>query len=150
MKQFIVLLLILSSCGSGAKLRRAERLINKAEQQGAQWRSDTTRTLKSFYFSGVRNDFQFTFPKQDSVAYFTTKDSIQVKLIREKVPADSAAIVDKFRAEIECPPVSAEVETETIINRDIVAPKPYWTWWKVAGVSLILLIVGLVVGRLWK
>lgn len=139
MKQFIVLLLILSSCGPGAKLRRAEKLITKAEQLGAQWRVDTTYQIIEVPVVHVELDTVVVTEPNDTI--YLEKDRLKVEIIRR---------ADTIRVAAECLPDTIKVEVPVRIERDIVAPKPYWTWWKVAGVSLILLIVGLVVGRLWR
>lgn len=39
--QVIPIIIILASCSSASKLRRAEKLIKKAELQGAKWKTDT-------------------------------------------------------------------------------------------------------------
>jgi hypothetical protein len=137
--RYLILVLLLSSCGPGAKLRRAEKLIAKAEQLGAQWRSDTTYQTIEVPVVHVELDTMVVTKPNDTI--YLEKDRLTVEIIRR---------ADTIRIAAECLPDTIKVEVPVRIERDIVAPKPYWTWWKVAGVSLILLIVGMVVGRLWR
>lgn len=100
----IALLFILfycTSCGPAAKLRRAERLIAKAESQGASWHSDTLWRTIEIPVPEVKTDTVFESVEGDTV--LIEKDRLQIKYVRlagEKVYIEGKCKQDTIRENV--------------------------------------------------
>jgi hypothetical protein len=57
--RYLFIVLILSSCSPAARLRRAEKLIKKAEEQGAVWTVDSIRVEVPVFVPETRVDSIF-------------------------------------------------------------------------------------------
>lgn len=129
----IIFLVILASCGPANKLRRAQRLIDKAELQGAQWRVDTVFKEVPVIVEEIRVDTAVVVVPGDSVTIF--RDRVQVKIKRL---AGDTVFVD-----VKVPADTVKVNVPTIINREITT-KGWLRWWHL----VIAFAVGVVLGRL--
>lgn len=139
MKYLIIILLIFTSCGPAAKLRRAEKLIAKAEKQGAKWKSDTV--FKTIEVMTVKTQFDTVLKHVNFTDTITlTKDKIVTKVkintvtkevfVSTKVPADTI-----------------RVEVPVIVNREIKAGHGFW-YYLIRG--LLLAILAFVAGYLLR
>lgn len=134
--RYIVILFILASCGAANKLKRAERLIAKAESMGATWRIDTVYKEVPFYVDSVRVDSIFVAKVGDTVVI--EKERLKLKYVR--LAGDSVYIEAKCEADTvyQTVPVTVTKTIEAKVN-----------WWKyfLMGVGAALLVV-IVIGRL--
>lgn len=128
----ILLGLFLFSCGPAAKLRRAEKLIAKAEQQGATWRVDTIYTEVPVIINQVREDTIFESVPGDTVVI--EKERLKIKYV--KLPGDSVFI------EGECKADTVYKEFPTVVTKTIEA-KGGIKWYWIAVAVLLGLLVGL-------
>lgn len=92
---YIILGLLLISCGPAAKLRRAEKLIAKAEEMGAVWHVDTVYQMTPIEIESVRVDSVFVAQPGDTVTI--EKDRLKVKYVR--LPGDSVFIEGECEAD---------------------------------------------------
>jgi len=76
----LLLCVSLNSCGPASKLRRAEKLIKKAELQGAVWKTDTVFKEIPVFIRETHLDSIFVAKQGDTVVL--TKDRLQVKYVR--------------------------------------------------------------------
>lgn len=115
----IILGLVLLSCSPTAKLRRAERLIEKAEKAGADWRHDTTFVKVPVFITQITVDTLFVTQPADTVVI--NKDRLHVKFI--DLPGDSIFLEGK------CDSLVKYVKVPITVTNIIHAPKPKITWW---------------------
>jgi len=129
--KLLIVLLVLISCGPAAKLRRAERLIAKAELQGAHWGSDTVWKSTDVFIPVIHTDTVVLNTPGDTITI--TRDRLQVKLKirRDSIYVDGKCLPDTIRIKV---PVTV---TKTIEAR---AGMPWWAW--------VLIAIGFIVG-LW-
>lgn len=102
-KSFIILLLVLTSCGSAYHQRRAAFHLSKLDSSDA--RSVTTdSTARKVIFAGKKDSFKFKeVPKVPM--YLKGKEGIKTKYLRER---------DTVYLEVECPPDTVTVyDTKT-------------------------------------
>lgn len=114
----IALVVLVTSCGPAAKLRRAEKLINKAEELGAKWHVDTVTTM-------IRVPYPEVYVKEvHHAAVLDTvvieKDRLKVKVVR--LPGDSIFVEGKCAADTIIREVPVTV-TKTI------EAKGWLRWW---------------------
>lgn len=128
----ILVTLFLLSCGPAAKLRRAEKLIAKAEQNGATWRVDTVYTDVPVIINQVKKDTVFTSLPGDTVVI--EKERLKVKYV--KLPGDSVFI------EGECKADTVYQEVATVVTKTIEA-KGGINWYWLVVVALAGLLIGL-------
>lgn len=121
------------SCGPAAKLRRAEKLIKKAEEQGAVWTVDTVYTTIPVVTTETKLDSIFIQKPGDTV--ILSKDVLKVKIIR--LPGDSIFVEGECKSDTIYQSVPVEV-TKTI------EAKSWLKWWMLA----IALAIGLLIGVL--
>lgn len=115
---FLIVLLMVS-CGPAAKLRRAERLIKKAELLGATWTIDSVQVKVPVFLKEIRVDSIFKDRVGDTVVI--TKDRLTVKYVR--IPGDSV-FVEGFM------PADTVYKTVTkTIQKVIYAPQKGLKWW---------------------
>lgn len=133
---FLIVLLMVS-CGPAAKLRRAERLIKKAELLGATWKIDSVQVKVPVFLKEIRVDSIFKDRVGDTVVI--TKDRLTVKYVR--ITGDSV-FVEGFM------PADTVYKTVTkTIQKVIYAPQKglkLWQW------IIIALAGGLIIGILIK
>lgn len=128
----VIAIILLASCSPASKLRRAEKLIKRAELAGAVWSSDTVFKEIPVFIERVALDTVFVPKVGDTVVL--TKDRLQVKYVRLR--GDTVFI------DAECLPDTIKVNVPTIINREITAECRI-KWWHV----LIGFVVGAILGR---
>lgn len=132
---YIVLILVVAGCGPAGKLRRAQKLIAKAEAQGAVWHSDTVYRTIEIPIPEVKHDTTFISEPGDTIRI--EKERLQIKYV--KLPGDSVFIQG------ECLPDTIKIVEPVTVTRTIVAPKAKgikW-WWLVIAVVATGLIVKL-------
>lgn len=128
----ILLTLFLLSCGPASKLRRAERLISKAEEKGATWRVDTVYKEVPLIVSQVKKDTVFESLPGDTVVI--EKERLRVKYV--KLPGDSVFI------EGECKADTVYKEVPVTVTKTIEA-KGGINWYWLVVVALAGLLIGL-------
>lgn len=129
----LFLLLVLTSCGPAAKLRRAERLIAKAEAQGAKWHVDSVITEIKVPVPQIQTDTVVQVKQGDSVVV----EKERLKVIVKRLPNDTITIWAESRAD------TIRTKVTTTVTKTIKA-KSWLKWWYL----LIAAGVGLLVGFL--
>jgi hypothetical protein len=130
MKYCILLLAIFFiSCGPTSKLKRAERLIAKAEEQGAEWHSDTLYTTVEIPVPEIQTDTVFESTEGDTV--LITKDRLEIKYIH--LPGQKVYIEGKCKGD------TVYREVATTVYKEIKCPeKPQkWKWWHLILAGLV-------------
>lgn len=131
----LLVVILLTSCGPASKLRRAERLIKKAELQGGQWRVDTVFKEVPVFITETRLDSIIVSKPGDTVVI--QKDRLKIAYI--KLPGDSVWI------EGECAADTVYTKVPVRVEKVIYAPQKglkLWQW------ILIALAAGLILGIL--
>lgn len=115
----VVGLLLMTSCGPAAKLRRAERLIKKAEAMGAVWHVDTVYTEREIPVPRVQRDTVVVNAPGDTI--YITKERLRVKV---KVQRDSIYVSG------ECLPDTIKVNVPVTVTKTIEVKRgiPWWVW----------------------
>lgn len=132
MKSLVKILFIavlLTACGPTAKLRRAERLIAKAELQGAKWKVDTVWNTVEIPVPEVRTDTIFKSAIGDTVRI--EKERLKIKYV--KLPGDSVFIEGKCEAD------TVYKKTYYRITKTIEAP-PKLKWYDKYAKWLLVII----------
>lgn len=133
--RFITIILLFASCTSGWKanwqLRRAEKLINKAEAAGLQWKRDTVYRDITVYVPSVRYDTLFKSEPNDTVTIL--RDRLQIKYVR--LPGDTVWI------DGECEADTIIQKVPTYINNEIKAENSGLPWWGWAIIIFLFLVV---------
>jgi hypothetical protein len=133
-----VILALLTSCSS-MKLRRAERLIKKAEQLGATWRTDTVTIEHPFFLPEIRRDTTVIIKPGDTVVI--EKERLRVQLVR--APGDTVYV------EAVCAADTVYKEVPVAVTKTIEA-RCRWTLGTVVLWALIMLVAGVVIGFILK
>lgn len=123
---------IVVSCGPAAKLRRAEKLIKKAEEQGAVWHVDTVYQMTPIAIESVRVDSVIVALPGDTVTI--EKDRLKIKYVR--LPGDSVFI------EGECKGDTIYKAVPVTVTKSITA-KGWLRWWHL----VIAFVVGAIIGK---
>jgi hypothetical protein len=118
-----ILALLLASCGPAAKLRRAERLIAKAELQGAHWRSDTVWKTTDHFIPVVKRDTMILNTPGDTITITKERLQVKIRIRRDSIYVAGACLPDTIRIRV---PVSV---TKTIEAKQGL---PWWYWLIVA------------------
>lgn len=139
MKAFLILAIVLVSCGPASKLRRAQKLIDKAIADGAKVKSDTTWTNIKFTSPAITFKTQLENPNWQDTVYLTGKDSVQVKIKRVMIPGKKETVY----VEAKCPEREQEVPCPTGVNQTI---KAGCTLWDLIILAIICLLVGTFLG----
>src|SRR5688572_9012354 len=87
-KLWLIVGLILTSCGPAAKLRRAEKLINKAEELGAKWKVDSVIVEIPVPVQSVRVDTVERVLPGDSIIL----EKERLKVVVKRIPGDTIMI----------------------------------------------------------
>lgn len=116
---YIALLLIMCGCSATNKLRRAEKLINKAEEQGAKWHVDTVTMLVPVYIQKVSVDSVFVSRPGDTVVI--QNDRLKIKYVRTK--ADTVMISG------ECAADTVYKNVPVTVVKTIKAKQTIKWWW---------------------
>lgn len=118
---YLAAIIVLSSCSvflNDAKLarhhiRKAEKHIKKAEDLGAEWKTDTTFT--EINLPGVTNELSIKWPDLAKDTVYFTRDSIIVKFRTVVDVKDSTVYIT-----IKCPDSVATVPT--VVNKVLDCP----------------------------
>jgi hypothetical protein len=127
---WVIIGIILSSCSPATRLRRAEKLIKKAEEQGAVWTVDSVRVEVPVFVPETRVDSIFVSKPGDTVTLI--QDRLKVKYVR--LPGDSVFIEGKCEAD------TIKIKQTVTINKTIKA-QGWLRWWHLliaAGVGLLI------------
>jgi hypothetical protein len=117
-------LLILIGCGPASKLKRAERLIAKAEADGARWTHDTVFVDHPVFIEEVKRDSIFFSLPGDTVRI--EKDRLRVTYVR--LPGDSVYI------EGECKSDTVKIQVPITITNTIESKSGFsWYYLIIAG-----------------
>jgi hypothetical protein len=135
--RYFLLIILLSSCGPTFYLKKAERALKKAEQLGAQTRTDTIYKERLVFVDSIRVDSIFTSKVGDTV--YISKDRLKIKFVHLK--GDSVFIEGKCEAD------TVKIQVPVSVTKEIKSGLGIWT---VIQWSLIALIVGFVVSKIWK
>lgn len=133
---YILIILALSACGPASKLRRAEKLIKKAEQQDGVWTSDTVWVQRRVIVPEIRVDSITIIRPGDSVVIF--KDRLEVKI--KRLAGDTVFVAGKCLAD------TVKVEVPVTVTKEIVVHGSM-KWYHIVGWSLFALLVGIFFGR---
>ena len=131
-KVVILIIVILTSCGPAAKLRRAEKLISKAEELGAKWRIDSVQVEVPVIVPETRVDSVFVQKPGDTITI--TKERLKVKIMRYGM--------DTVKIEAECAADTIYKKVTKTVMKTIEA-KGKIKWHHLA----IVFFVGAVIGR---
>lgn len=119
--KYLLIIIILASCAPKAtrQLRRAEKLIRKAELNGANWKTDTVFVTKEIITEKQTVDTLFKFTT-DTIRI--TKDRIVTKI---KVSPKTIYVHS------ECLPDTVKIQVPVTVTKTIEAPPCYqWIkWW---------------------
>jgi hypothetical protein len=134
-KIWILLAICLTACGPASKLRRAERLIRKAELQGAEWRVDTVKINVPVFFDRIALDTLLISRPSDTV--YLQKDRLKLKYV--KLPGDTVWI------SAECDSLTIIREVPVTVTKVLYAPDKGLRWWQLiligAGAMLVLYFI---------
>ena len=138
--RFIILALIISSCGPTFYLKRAERDLKRAEQLGAKIKTDTVWIDKIVYVHEYKTDTLFKqVDFRDTVTLETTKvlTKVKVNTVTKEVYIKSVCKSDTVKIKV---PV-------TIIKKI----KAGHSNWDMGILAIVVLLVGAVLSRIfWK
>ena len=133
----LLIIFLLSSCGPTFYLKKAERALKKAEQLGAQVQVDTIYKEHLVFVDSIRVDSIFTSKVGDTV--YISKDRLKIKYVHLK--GDSVFIEGKCEAD------TVKIQVPVSVTKEIKSGLGIWT---VIQWSLLALIVGFVVSKIWK
>ena len=133
----LILMLFAYGCSPKAQLRRAERLIKKAELGGADWKHDTTFVKVPVFITETSVDTLFITKPGDTVVL--NRDRLHVKYIN--LPGDSVFIEGK------CDSVVVYKEVPVIVTNVVSAPQSNKLWWLLAIALAVVTILGLVLRK---
>lgn len=139
MRLLPLVFLVLVSCSSAHKLRRAEKLISKAEELGAKWRVDSVQVEVPVIVPEIRVDSIFVAKPGDSVVLY--KD--RLKVIVKRLAKDTIMI------QAECEADTIRVKVTKTVTKTIQAKNGY-TLWEMIILGIAALAVGYVAGRFIK
>lgn len=129
----LLILFILFGCGPQAKLRRADRLINKAVAQGATVKTDTVYKeiiTESVTYDTIVYDQQFY-------------DTIKIETVRWKSKTKIDTVSKTVYQEVECLPDTLKIPVS--VTKLISAPCT-WKWWHL----LVALLLGYLLALIFK
>jgi hypothetical protein len=136
---WVALLLILTSCGANYHAQRAKHHINKAKEKGAMISVDT-----------VYKEVDIIVPKREyitQVEYKTLHDTIRIENTEVKVKLRVDTVSKTVFVHAECKPDTVTV-TVKVPCEQVKTGKSVWHF---VGYGALLLLLGLVVGRLfWR
>lgn len=136
-KYLFLAVVLLCSCGPAGKLKRAERLIKKAEEQGAFWYSDTVLVKVPVILTETHLDSIFISKPGDTVVL--KEDRLQVKYVR--LPGDSVFIEGK------CESDTVYKEVPVTVTQVIKVPEKGLRWFHLIGIGFALGIVAVILLR---
>ena len=126
-----LLVMLFTSCNPAAnKLRRAERLIKKAESLGATWHVDSVRVEVPVFLKEIRVDSIFKDRPGDTVVLI--KDRLKVTYVR--LPGDSVYLDGESKAD-----TVYQTVTKTV-QKVIYAPDKGLKWWHFILIGFFLAV----------
>lgn len=132
---FLIVLLMVSGCGPTAKLRRAEKLIKKAELLGAQWKIDTVFQDIPVFVDRIALDTLLISGIKDTIEI--VQDRLRIKYVR--LPGDTVWISGQ------CDSLTIIKEVPVRVEKVIYAPQKGLKWWQFvligAGAMLVLFFI---------
>lgn len=128
--RLIIILIFLSACSSSNLLKRAEKLIQKAEAKGAKWSVDTVMKEIPVFIKEFHTDTVVQAVTGDTI--FINKERVRIKFV--KLPKDSVFIDIKLPADT----IIKEVPVQVIKT---IEAKPKYPWWVFLSLGFILGIV---------
>jgi hypothetical protein len=131
--RYIFIVLILCSCGPAAKLRRAEKLINKAEELGAKWKVDSVVVEIPVPIESVRVDTVERVLPGDSIVL----EKERLKVIVRRIPGDTIMIW------AECEADTIKVKVTKTITKTIEAKGGLKWWWLLVAAAVGVLVASL-------
>jgi hypothetical protein len=149
------------------KLHRAKKLILQAEALGATWSKDTVRVIRTITIPGAQVDttvqFDNTFdlgtptsantPSQTFAISSGDQDTVRVDRKGIKIQTIVQWKTKRIEVHGECPPDTVQLSVPVAVNNTLECPPcvQRYTWWKIIGTCLVVLIIGIVIGKmLWK
>lgn len=130
--KYLLIILILASCSSASKLRRAEKLIKQAEELGARWHIDTIYRTKEVVVPETHFD---TVLKQVNF-----RDTITVEKERVVTRVKVNTITKEIFIETKCPPDTIKIKIPVTVTKTIKA-KGY-SLWQLIILALVMLLAG--------
>ena len=131
---WILVALLAVACGPTAKLRRAEKLIKKAEELGAVWHVDSVQVEIPVPVESVRVDTVERVLPGDSIVL--TKD--RLKVIVKRLPGDTIRVTG------ECAADTIKVKVTKTVTKTIEAKGGIKWWWLIlaglVGAGLVAIL----------
>jgi hypothetical protein len=117
---YIILLLLLASCGQRFHVKRAKHHMDKALQKGAHIGTDSTFIERKIKIEGVKVRFipKPIFPNQDTI-YFEKQKVVTKVLLRH----------DSIFVETNCPDTVFHFKERTITKTITAINKSWLKWW---------------------
>lgn len=136
----ITSLIFLSGCSPAGKLKRANRLIEKAEQAGAKWSVDTVFITKEVIVPERHID--------TVLSYRNLTDTITVE--KEKVITKVKFDIKTHTVYVhtDCPPDTLKIEVPVTVTKEIKAGA---STWDIIKICILVAVVSILLTRLfWK
>lgn len=133
----LIALIFLASCGPGAKLKRAQKLIAKAEAQGATWKVDTVFKEIPVFITESRVDSIFRTSPGDTVVI----ENERLKVVYVRLPGDSVFI------EGQCKSDTIIQKVPIVVNKTIEAKGGIPWWWLVIVIPSAIVIYEILTRR---
>ena len=130
--RYLLIVLILTSCGPAYHLKRAEKHVKKAIEKGAKVGADTTYTFRELKIPGIKVQFEPKPITHNDTVYFA-KNKVVTKVLLKH---------DSIFVETQCPDTVIQVKEKTVTKTVTAVQKSWLKWWYL----LIALAVGLVLG----
>jgi len=138
--KYLIVILLLSSCGPTFYLKKAERAIKKAEQLGTKVKTDTVWQEKIVYVPEYKTDTLFKqVDFRDTITLETTKVLTRVKV---------NTVTKEVYIESKCKADTVKIEVPFTVTKEI---KAGHSTWDLIILAIFVLIVGAVLSRIfWK
>lgn len=133
MRIIVLLIIVMTSCSPAAKLRRAEKLIDKAEELGAKWKVDSVVVEIPVPVPSVRVDTVERVLPGDSI--LIEKDRLRVVI--KRLPGDT------IKVQAECEADTITVTATKVVTKTIEAKGGLRWWW-----LLVAAAAGMILGAI--
>jgi hypothetical protein len=128
--RYLFIVLILASCSPAAKIRRAEKLIKRAEELGARWHVDSVVTEIEMPVPQIQTD---------TIVHIKRGDTVVIEKDRLKVVIRRVAR-DTIMVSAECQADTIRTKVTKTITKTIKAPG--YSLWQMIILALVFLFVG--------
>lgn len=125
--KYLVLLILLTSCGASYHLKQSKKHELKAIAKGAQVEADTVFKEIPVIIESVRVDSIFTAKPGDTV--YLEKDRLKIKYVRLKA--------DTFYIDGECKADTVRVEVPITVTREIKTGAGFWDIFKIVIFAVV-------------